>query len=116
MGKQEDTQEIKRVHRQWWNANYGLDIPKMADCFAPQYLMFNLNGHPYYGLDEKIKLWEHYQKEIEVTDKPELWDIRITVDGDLGYLTCEGILPIRALTTEGTGAANLQASQEEVMA
>ena len=49
----DDVREIRRVHRQWWAANVGLDVEKMSECFAPDYLMWNLNGHPYYSLAEK---------------------------------------------------------------
>ena len=28
------------------------------------YLMFNLNGHPYFGIDEKIRLWDEIDKQI----------------------------------------------------
>ena len=31
----------------------------MRSVFAGErYLQYNLNGHPYYGLGEKTKLWE----------------------------------------------------------
>ena len=60
----DDAREIRRVHRQWWEANVGLDVEKMSECFAPDYLMWNLNGHPYYcgPNDDKaharrIQLW-----------------------------------------------------------
>ena len=81
-GPQEDIEAIRKIHRQWWSANHGLVIPKMQECFAPNYLMWNLNGHPYYGLDEKVKLWEHYGIEIEVPEPATIWDLRITADGD----------------------------------
>jgi ketosteroid isomerase-like protein len=107
MGKAEDEAEIRRIHRQWWTANHGLDIPKMRECFAPEYLMWNLNSHPYYGLAEKVKLWEAYRKEIAIPQPVEVWDVRVTVEGDMGYVTCEGVLPIAARTQAGTGAEYL---------
>ena len=59
---EQDRQDVLQVHKDWYEANCGLDIPRMASCFprGMNYLMFNLNGHPYFGLDEKIKLWEWY--------------------------------------------------------
>ena len=106
-GPREDVEAIRKIHRQWWSSNHGLVIPKMKECFASQYLMWNLNGHPYYGLDEKVKLWQHYKREIEIPEPVCVWDLRITANGDLGYLTCEGILPVRAIGSGGTGVSSL---------
>ena len=52
--------------------------------------MFNLNGHPYFGIDEKIELWKWYQGQIEI---PEIGDIRImrtTISGDMGWIASRG--------------------------
>ena len=58
--------------------------------FAPDTLMFNLNGHPYYGLDEMEQVWAFYTDNID-NGLPELWDYRIFVEGDLAYITSEGV-------------------------
>ena len=67
-GIERDRQRILYLHREWWEANNGLDIPRMARVFpeGDHYLMFNLQGHPYYGIAEKKKLWEFYQNEVEI--------------------------------------------------
>jgi hypothetical protein len=75
--------------------------------------MFNLNGHTYYGLDEMDKVWEFYHDNAEIGIVP-IWDMRIYVDGDLAYLTSEGILPTRAVTEAGWGASNAEASPDEM--
>src|SRR5581483_2235726 len=49
------------------------------------YLMWNLNGHPYYSLEEKVRLFEHYKEHLVPTEPPELWDVRVTVEGDLAF-------------------------------
>ena len=63
-----DRERILYLHREWWEANNGLDIPRMARVFpeGDHYLMFNLQGHPYYGIAEKKKLWEFYQHEVQI--------------------------------------------------
>jgi ketosteroid isomerase-like protein len=94
MGPDQDVREIRRVHRRWWAANRGLDVERMRECFAPDYLMWNLNGHPYFSLAEKEHLFRYYKDHMVPTEPPELWDIRVTVDGDMGYVTSEGILPV----------------------
>jgi ketosteroid isomerase-like protein len=103
-----DIDEIRRVHRQWWAANRGLDVEKMRECFAPDYLMWNLNGHPYYSLDEKVKLFRYYQQHLVPTEWPEVWDVQVRLDRDMAYLTSEGILPVVA-TGEGSGSSTLDA-------
>lgn len=106
---EQDEVEILRVHREWWASNVGLDVGRMRACFAPQYLMWNLNGHPYYGLDEKVALFRYYQQHMVPTDPPELWDIRVMVEGDMAYLTSEGILPITVTSDEGSGSSLVDA-------
>lgn len=112
-----DRQDILKLHRDWWEANSGLDIPRMEACFpkgSDSYLMFNLNGHPYFGIDEKVTLWEWYQKEIEI---PEIGDIRImrfTIDGDLAWIASEGIFPLRPIGQAGTGSATWEIDESEV--
>jgi ketosteroid isomerase-like protein len=105
-----DEREIRRVHRQWWASNVGLDVERMRECFAPAYLMWNLNGHPYYSLDEKIQLFDYYKQHLVPTEPPELWDIRLTIDGDLAYLTSEGFLPFTVRSDQGSGSGILDAA------
>ena len=107
-----DEREIRRVHRQWWESNVGLDVDRMRQCFAPGYLMWNLNGHPYYSLDEKVHLFSYYKQHLVPTEAPELWDIRVTVDGDMAYVTSEGILPFTVTSDEGSGSALLDAATQ----
>lgn len=81
----------------------------MRDCFAPQYLMWNLNSHPYYSLEEKIELFRHYRRHMVPTEPVELWDVRVTVGGDMAYLTAEGILPVVIASEQGSGSAVMDA-------
>lgn len=100
-----DIQEIRRIHREWWASNNGLDGERMRVCFAPDYLMWNLNGHPYYSLDEKVALFRYYREHMVPTEPPELWDIQVTVDRDMAYVTSEGILPVTVASDEGSGSS-----------
>jgi ketosteroid isomerase-like protein len=106
---EQDEAEIRRVHREWWGSNVGLDAERMRQCFAPDYLMWNLNGHPYYSLDEKIALFRYYRQHLVPTTPPELWDVRVTVEGDMAYLTAEGILPVTVESDEGSGSSLIDA-------
>jgi len=102
---EDDIREVRRIHRQWWVSNKGLDVETMRECFAPQYLMWNLNGHPYFSLAEKVELFTYYRDHLVPTEPPELWDIRVTVDGDMAYVTSEGILPVTVASDEGSGSS-----------
>src|SRR5262249_53862911 len=105
-----DEREIRAIQRQWWESNVGLDSDRMRECFAPEYLMWNLNGHPYFSLQEKIHLFDYYKQHLVPTEPPELWDIRVTVEGDMAYVTSQGVLPFAVTSDEGSGSAVLDAA------
>ncbi|WP_051791172.1 YybH family protein [Amycolatopsis jejuensis] len=113
VGPAEDVEAIRVAHRDWWAANHTQEIPRCSRNFAPDTLMFNLNGHTYYGLDEMIKAWEFYVGAIDV-DVVDLWDYRIFVSGDLAYITCEGVFPTKKSAEEGWGASNLDIGEQDV--
>lgn len=101
-----DAQEILAVHKLWWKCNRTGDIPAMATCFPTgmNYLMFNLNGHPYYGLDEKVALWEWYSGKIEIA-RPDIRVVQMAVEGRMGWVASEGSFPTRLSgSEEGTGS------------
>ncbi|WP_033291753.1 YybH family protein [Amycolatopsis jejuensis] len=106
-GPAEDIEEIRKAHRDWWAANFTQEVARARRNFAPDTLMFNLNGHTYYGLGEMVRCWNYYTGAIGHPDYSQLWDYRIHVEGDLAYLTCEGFFPVHADGEEGWGASNL---------
>jgi ketosteroid isomerase-like protein len=89
-----DRVAIERVHNDWWAANRDLDVEGMTRDLAEDFLMWNLNGHPYFNRAEVNLLVHHYREDLPPTEPPELWDIRITAGTDLAYVTAEGVLPI----------------------
>ena len=93
-----DRAAILRLHKDWWEANHGLDIPLMQTVFpaGDAYLMFNLNGHPYFGIEEKTALWEHYSTRIEV-GMPDVRVMRLDIGADMAYLAAEAVFPVRVL-------------------
>ena len=107
IGPPEDCEAIREAHRDWWAANFTREMYRRKRPFAPDTLMFNLNGHPYYGLDEMEQVWAFYTDNID-NGLPELWDYRIFAEGDLAYITCEGVFYTRPKTAEGWGAGNLE--------
>src|SRR3954454_12636807 len=112
IGPAEDVEAIRKAHRDWWAANFTREMFRRRRDFAPDTLMFNLNGHTYYGLDEMVQVWGYYTDNID-NDVPRLWDYRIFVSGDLAYVTCEGIFLTRAKTERGWGASNAAIGEKD---
>lgn len=85
----DDIKEILAVHHSWLESNNGLVPEKMYPNFAnPGYLQFNLNGHQYDSVDEKVKLWEGLHEigfnlgDMKIVEEP-----KVHAEGDLAYLT-----------------------------
>lgn len=105
----DDVAEILRLHREWWDANHGVDIPRMQQCFPEgdnAYHMFNLQGHPYYGLAEKTALWEHYAKELDIPSDPPSQVVQLVADGNLAWLSAEVLFPLREIGESGLGTTS----------
>ncbi len=91
-----DLDEILRLHREWWESNLDWDIPRMAAVFpepGDEYLMFNFNGHPYFGMGEKVALWEWYRDKVDQDFDLDVRVMRVEVRGDTAWLACEVHLP-----------------------
>ena len=96
MTRQTDREEILRLHRAWWESNFEFDIPKMRSVFAGErYLMYNLNGHPYYGLGEKTKLWEALKGNLAIPEISSPIGLRLEISGDMAWLACENIVRLQ---------------------
>lgn len=90
-----DREEILRLHRVWWQSNRDWDIPAMRSVFAGErYLQYNLNGHPYYGLEEKTKLWEALDGQLTIPEISEPIDLRLEISGDMAWLACENVVRV----------------------
>ena len=95
MSLADDREAILRLHRDWWQANRVWDIPLMRSVFAGEkYLQFNFNGHPYYGLAEKTKLWEALDGVLTIPDISDPIRLRLEISGDMAWLACENVVRI----------------------
>jgi hypothetical protein len=95
MSVEQDRAAILRLHRDWWESNRDWDIPKMQSVFAGErYLQYNLNGHPYYGLGEKTKLWEALNGAVRIPDISEPIGLRLEIVGDMAWLACENVVRV----------------------
>lgn len=107
-GPAADVEAVRSAHRDWWAGNHLTQTQRAARNFAPDTLMFNLNSHTYYGLEEMVPMWDYYSNNLDV-DVCELWDYRISVYGDVAVITCEGTFPTKARHTDGAWkASNLE--------
>ncbi|GAA1858824.1 YybH family protein [Microbacterium koreense] len=111
---EEDREAILKLHKDWWEANHQLVIPLMQSVYpsGDSYLMFNANGHPYFGIEEKTNLWEWYQGQIEIVAYPDIQIMRLTISGDMAWLACEGVFPMQAIGEAGTGSDTWQMKGE----
>ena len=95
MSIESDRAEILRLHRVWLESNLTFDIPKMRSVFAGErYLQFNLNGHPYYGLEQKTKLWEALKGNLAIPEISDDIHLRLEIVGDMAWLACENMVRI----------------------
>lgn len=103
-----DAAAILNAHAEWWAANHGLDIDRMRSSFpaGDRYLMFNLQGHPYYGIEEKTKLWAHYADQIEVPEEPVTRVVRLELRGDMAWLAAEVLFTLGEKVEGGIGATS----------
>jgi ketosteroid isomerase-like protein len=108
-----DIAEIRKVHQSWLDSNEGLVPEKMYDNFAnPGYLQFNLNGHTYTSVDEKVRLWEGFhQIGFNLKDMKILEEPTIHAEGNLGYLTTMW----SAVVTGATGSGFMEPSSEPMV-
>jgi hypothetical protein len=94
-----DLDEVLTVHRTWWEANEGLDIAKMRTCFAKDehFMMFNLNGFLYFGVDELTRLWEFLrERDVDFRDVTTRV-VRHERRGDTIWLAVEAHVWLRAV-------------------
>ena len=87
-----DRQEILRLHSVWLKANHGLHPAGMREAFVDgnKFYGFNLNTHTYHEVDEWVRLWEYLRTTEHLDLAVESTNVRITIRGDIGWLTWEG--------------------------
>lgn len=105
-----DHEEILAVHKSWLDSNNGLVIEKMYPNFAnPGYYQFNLNGHTYTSVDEKVRLWEGlHAVDFNLADMKIVQEPLIHSEGNLAYL-----LTVWSAVVVGTGTTGLMTPDPE---
>ncbi len=97
-----DRQEILRLHTVWLTANHGLHPEGMREAFVDgnKFYGFNLNTHTYHEVDEWARLWEYLRDTTHLSLEVKSTNVRITVKGDMGWLTWEG--QVKAALPDGS--------------
>jgi hypothetical protein len=98
-GPDADRDEILRLHREWWEANRTMDHERMRKGFpeGDGYYQFNLNGHPYYGLGEKVQLWQAFEaQDMTIPEFGVDEHLRLEIRGDMAWLACENLIRVEA--------------------
>ena len=91
---EKDRADILAVQKRWMDSAVGLKIDEMRHCFVQgQHLvMWNLNGHAYFGVDELTQLWRHLQTVYDLTLCQGDSEPSVTVLGDVALVTWERML------------------------
>jgi ketosteroid isomerase-like protein len=104
MGIERDVHDIRRVHKRWWQAMVEHDVDALRECVVPEFVLWNLTGHPYFDVDEAATVWEHYAGEIAFDGGVAVSDLRISVEGTVAYILCEGAVDWKVTGETGWAA------------
>lgn len=88
----QDRDRILHLHREWWAANEKLEVERMRVLFpaGSAYHMFNMNGHPYFGIEEKVALWRWLKARGLEFGRPDMKIVRFEIQGDIAWIASEG--------------------------
>jgi hypothetical protein len=88
-GTAEDHRRLLRLYYDFRLANDGLNDAALRKLWSagPGHVFFNTNGHAYYGLDDWLRIWDHYRTRLELVKPGASGRIRITVRGDMALIT-----------------------------
>jgi hypothetical protein len=88
-GTEADRAALLRLYYDFRLANDALDGTALRKVWSadPSTVFFNTNGHAYHGLDDWLKIWDHYRTRLQLVKPGGSGTIRITVRGDMALIT-----------------------------
>jgi hypothetical protein len=89
-----DVEAVLHTHTEWWLANHGLVIARMRKCFPVgdnTFTMFNLQGHPYYGVDQLAKLWDFYHGLLDIPEDPPTRIVQFVLEGGVAWIAADAL-------------------------
>lgn len=101
-----DRDEILARHRDWWEGDAGHDAERVVRCCPSElsFLLFDVDGHPYFGVDERVRVAEHHQGDLDV-EPGTIAIMQLAVHGPVAWIASEGSVvmrgaPVRFQSTE----------------
>ncbi|HEY6418070.1 MAG TPA: nuclear transport factor 2 family protein [Candidatus Binataceae bacterium] len=102
------------MSKKWWDANRKFSIPMMVEAFVggDKFHGFNLNGHTYYTIGEWVRLWEYLGHVMapSIDGAPAMGEpreVRLTIRGDMAFLTAEAMFSAKIAPTSDVQSASL---------
>lgn len=88
-GSEADRQQLLGLYDDFRRANDALDGAALRKVWSadPHTVFFNTNGHAYYGIDDWLKIWDHYRTRLELVKPGGSGAIRIVIRGDMALIT-----------------------------
>src|SRR5687768_16620923 len=99
----QDREEILRLHREWFEANVGMQLDRARKVFAPQMTNFNVNGFFYDSLDDTHKLWDAVKQILDIKRLGDEKDFELNINGDVAWLTTQATCEVAMLGEAGSG-------------
>jgi len=88
-GTEADRNALMKLYYQYWLANDVFDGSELRKIWSadPESVFFNTNGHAYYGIDDWLKIWDHYRARMRLAKPGGTGAIKITISGDMALIT-----------------------------
>jgi ketosteroid isomerase-like protein len=88
-GSEEDRRALLTLYYDFRLANDGLDGEALRRVWSASQdtVFFNTNGHAYHGLDDWLRIWDHYRSRLQLVRPGGAGTIRILVRGDMALIT-----------------------------
>lgn len=87
-GSEADRRDVLALHRAFLAANDALDGAALRRIWSsdPRCLFFNSNGHTYHGLEDWLRIWDHYRTRIRALRPYWPGKVQIVIRGDMALI------------------------------
>ncbi len=90
-GSEQDKKELLQLHLDYLDANTNnLDEALLRQAWSadPACVFFNSTGYNYYGIEDWLKLWQHFRPRLENTEPRRSQDVRLIGNGQVASIVC----------------------------
>jgi hypothetical protein len=87
-GSKADQEELLALYYRFRVVNDALDGKALRELWSAdsENVFFNSNGHTYYGLDDWLKIWDHYRPRMQALKPGGSGQIRIIVKDSMAVI------------------------------